>query len=174
MRILTTVGLLAALVAIEVHATSVTHEFTHIGGDTWQASYVLANDTLPDSIGEITIWYELGTYENIVALDAPGEWDPVAIQPEPGIPDDGFYDALALSDELAPGASIGEFHVQFDLIGAVTPQSQFFEVFSGSFVNLDSGFTQPAVSNVPLPLSVPLFVSSLAILARRRANRSSI
>ena len=171
--------LLGSVVAGTTHATLITHEFTNLVGNTWQAEYVVANDTLAVAIEEITIWYELGVYENIVAVGAPPDWDPLAVQPDPLLPDDGFYDALALGAPLAAGSSLGGFVVQFDLIGATAPDSQFYEVFWNGFFDSDSGFTVPAQSG-PGPIAMPepgsLWLAALGSLGlvRRRLARQVV
>ncbi|MEQ8659663.1 MAG: PEP-CTERM sorting domain-containing protein [Gammaproteobacteria bacterium] len=168
--------LLGTIVAGSAHATVITHEFTHLGGNTWEAEYVVSNDTLAVAIEEITIWYESGVYENIVAVAAPTDWDPIAFQPDPLLPDDGFYDALALGAPLDPGASLGGFVVQFDLVGASAPDSQFYEVYWGSFFDSESGFTVAAQTG-PGPMAMPepgtLWLAALGTLglARRRQAR---
>jgi hypothetical protein len=168
--------LLGSIVACTAHATLITHEFTNLGGNTWQAEYVVTNDTLAVAIEDVTIWYDLGVYENIVAVTAPPGWDPLAVQPDPLLPDDGFYDALALVAPLAPGASLGGFVVQFDLVGATAPDSQFYEVFWNGFFDSDSGFTVAAQTTpgpVPMPEPGSLWLAALGTLglARRRLAR---
>jgi hypothetical protein len=106
------------------YATSVTYDVQNLGGTTWEYTYTVANDTLGVDIEEFTIWFELGLYENLVATATPADWDPLAIDPDPGIPDDGFYDALALVAGITPGGSLGGFSVSFDFLGAGTPGSQ--------------------------------------------------
>lgn len=168
--------LLGSIVADSAHATIINHEFAHLGGNTWEAQYVVSNDTLSVAIEEITIWYEVGVYENIVAVAAPTDWDPIAIQPDLLLPDDGFYDALALGAPLSPGASLGGFVVQFDLVGATAPDSQFYEVFWNGLFDSDSGFTVPAQAGpgpiaTPEPGSLWLVVLGTLGLARRRPVR---
>jgi len=171
--------LLGSIVACTAHATLITHEFTNLGGNTWQAEYVVSNDTLAVAIEDVTIWYDLGVYENIVAVAAPPGWDPLAVQPDPLLPDDGFYDALALAAPLSPGASLGGFVVQFDLVGATAPDSQFYEVFWNGFFDSDSGFTVPA-QTTPGPVAMPepgsLWLAALGTLglARRRLARQVV
>jgi hypothetical protein len=155
-------------------ATTVSYELQHLTGDTWQYTYTLANDTLAADIEEFTIYFDPGLFENLAATDTPADWDPLVVQPDPGlpVPDDGFYDALALSVGIAPGGSLSGFEVQFDYLGTNSPGAQFFEVIDpDTFATLDSGFTQV----VPLPAAIWLFMSGLIGLVglSRKRHRPS-
>ena len=154
-------------------ATVITYEVANIAGNTFEYSYSVANDSLAVEIAEFTVFFDLGLFENVTVATAPPDWDPIAIQPDPGLPDDGFYDVLALAAGIAPGASLGGFSVQADYLGAGLPGSQFFEIRDAlTFDLLDTGFTelagQVAVSE---PASLGLMVLGLlglAGLARQR------
>ncbi len=143
-------------------ATMVDGMLTNLAGNRWQADYTVTNDTLASPIEEITIWFALGLYDNLSVLSTPSSWDAIAINPDPFIPDDGFYDALALSSGIGAGASLGGFSMAFDWLGsASTPISQFFEVVDPFTFNvLESGQTSLSVSN-PNPTPVPVPDSAL-------------
>ena len=129
------------------HATSISYDVQSLGGAVWEYTYTVANDTLASDIEEFTIWFDLGLYENLVATATPADWDPLVIQPDPGIPDDGFYDALALVAGIAPGDSLGGFSVSFDYLGGGTPGAQLFEVIDpATFDLLDEGTTARAAA----------------------------
>ena len=144
-----------------VGATTVSYAVSNVSGNTWEYTYTVANDMLATDIDEFTVYFGLGLYENLVATAAPATWDPLIVQPDPSIPpsgDDGFYDALALSTGIEPGASLGGFSVKFDYLGTGVPGSQFFEIINpATFATLDSGFTQV----IPLPAAIWLFVTGL-------------
>jgi hypothetical protein len=149
---------LFVLAGSSVSATMINYDINNLAGNTWEYTYTVSNDTLGVDIKEFTIFFEVGLFENLVASSTPLLWDPLTIQPDPGLPDDGFYDALALGPGIAPSDSLGGFSVQFDFLGAGTPGSQFFEVIDPSTFNtLDSGFTQV----IPLPAAIWLFASGL-------------
>jgi len=129
------------------HATSISYDVSSLGGTGWEYTYTVANDTLGADIEEFTIWFDLALYGNLVATATPADWDPLVIQPDPGLPDDGFYDALALVAGIAPGDSLGGFSVSFDYLGSGTPGAQLFEVIDpATFDLLDDGTTVRAAA----------------------------
>ena len=82
------------------------------------------------------------------------------MQPDSSVPDDGMYDALALTDN----ASLADvFIVSFVWQGSGTPGSQYFEVYDPDYVVLDSESGQ--TSQVPVPSALLLLGSGLAGLA---------
>ena len=87
----------------EANATVIFYEVQNLGGTTWEYSYTVENDTLGSDIEEFTIYFDLGLYENLVVVSTPADWDPLVIEPDANIPDDGFYDALALSAGISGG-----------------------------------------------------------------------
>ncbi|MEM7468642.1 MAG: PEP-CTERM sorting domain-containing protein [Pseudomonadota bacterium] len=164
MRAIFFVFLLLGSLYQSTHATMISHAFTNVAGNTWQAEYEVNNNSLPDAIYEFTIWYEFNIYENISVVATPADWDPLVVQPDPGLPDDGFFDALALGAVLTPGASLGGFIVQFDLIVGQMPSSHFYEAYWDTFSNPDTGFTVAAVTPPPNPTGIPEPSSSLLFM----------
>jgi hypothetical protein len=127
--LLSFITVVAALLApYEGHATSVSFDVTHIAGNTWEDTYTVANDMLAVDIEELTVFFDVGLFENLSMPAAPADWDPLVIQSDPGLPDDGFYDALALVAGIAPGDSLGGFSVRFDFLGGGTLGSQPFDI----------------------------------------------
>jgi len=160
-------GALAALFAFSgssVWATTINYNLTNIAGNTWEYTYTVSNDTLGIAIEEFTTFFAVGDYQNLVATATPVDWDPLVIQPDPGLSDDGFYDALDLTAVgIAVGDSLGGFSVQFDFLGTGTPGNQHFVIIDPiTFDVLDSGFTQ--VSAVPVPAALWLFGSGILAL----------
>lgn len=146
-----------------INATSITYDLVNIGGNTWEYTYNISNDTLLGGIEEFTVFFDYTLYVNLSITTIPADWDPIAIQPDPGLPDDGFYDALALVTGIAPGGSLGGFGVQFDYLGVGTPGDQSFDIIdSNTFATLDSGTTQLAA--VPIPAAIWLFGTGLISL----------
>lgn len=157
-----------------VSATTITFDVTDLGVDSsFRYHYSVTNDMLTDPIEEFTIFFDVLLYENLRDPLAPADWDPLVIQPDPGIPDDGFYDALALTFDalINPGETQDGFYVTFNWLGAAgtTPGAQPFEVIDPFTLDvLDSGNTSP----IPEPASVLLLASGLGVLAvyKRKAT----
>ena len=160
-------------------ATTILYNITNTSGNTWEYMYTVKNDILSVDIEEFTIFFDSSLYENLVATTTPIDWDPLVIQPDLGIPDDGFYDALALVFGISPGEILGGFGVQFDFLGIGTPGSQAFDIVDAfTFDLLDSGITTlasvptptpgPAPTPVPEPNLLLLMSSGLLVFAGRK------
>ncbi len=157
---------LACLISVFANtssASTVSYDVTNISGNTWEYTYTVSNDTLAVDIEEFTIFFDYTAYENLALATAPTDWDPLAIQPSTTLPDDGFYDALALSGGIAAGGSLGGFTVRFDYLLGGTPGSQAFDIIDPiTFATLDSG--QTVLAAVPVPAAIWLFGSGLLAL----------
>jgi len=150
--------------------SQISYSLTELGGGSWQYSYEVGNISLPAPIEEFTIWFDYSLYENLV-ITTPNppanDWDELAIQPEPVIGDDGFYDGLT---EIGnPGISIGEtvndFSVSFNWLGINEPGSQFYEIIDPvTFGTIDSGWT------VPEPATSLLLIAGCFGVFRKRRN----
>ena len=141
-------------------ATTITYDVTNITANIWEYSYTLSNDTLGVDIEEFTIYFDYNAYENLTSA-APTGWDPLVIQPDTELPDDGFYDALLVSGSgIGAGDSLGGFSVQFAYLLGGTPGSQDFDIVDPvTFDVLDSG--QTVLTTVPLPAALWLFGAGL-------------
>lgn len=144
------------------NAAIVNYSLSLIGGNTYVADFLVSNDSLGSSIEELTIFFTVEKYENISIVDSPIDWDPLAIEPDAGIPDDGFTDWLALGNGIGVGESLGGFSVQFDyLLADVSTLGgwNFDIVDPNTFDALESGVASQTV--VPLPSAAVLFFSLL-------------
>jgi len=161
-------------VVTTTHATTVSYSVASLGGDAWEYSYSVTNDSLSSNIEEFSIFFDVGLFDSLQSPQAPTTWDPIVVQPDPGLPDGGFYDALSAAIGIAPGETLAGFTVRFDYFGAGVPGSQFFQVFDpNDFSILDSGMT----TVVPLPAAVWLFgtgIFSLFFFGRRSKKRSPL
>ena len=141
----------------------------NVAGDRWQFDYVVDNDTLGFDIEEFTIWFDLGLFDNLDVVASPADWDSIAINPDGSIPDDGFFDSLALAAGIAPGDILGGFSVQFDWLGDGSPISQFWEIIDPfTFDVLDEGETNVTIVRVPEPATLALLLAALGLLALSR------
>jgi hypothetical protein len=99
-------------------------------------------------------------------------------QPDPLLPDAGFFDALSLSGAAPAGSVISGFSVAFSYLAGLTPGAQRFDlVTSDPFQTVYSGTTTAAPSTVPLPVPAALLLVGLATGAlgsRARAKKLGV
>jgi hypothetical protein len=122
------------------------------------------------------IEFGLALYRNLE--DPPpavnADWDVLVLQPDPGIPADGIYDALAVTDN----PSLADpFVLTFVWLGAEDPGSQPFTVNefddAGNLLAvLEVGVTQPLAQAVPESATFPLIAGGIIALASLRRWRS--
>ncbi len=158
---------LAAILAWDVNATVVTYEATNLGAGAWQYDYSVKNNTLLSPIEEITIYFPLGLYSDLLSVGQPLNWDSIVVQPDFSLPADGFLDSLTLSAAILPAQTLAPFSVQFTWLGSGKPGSQSFEVVDPvSFTVLDSGTTATPLSppSVPEPGTMPLAILGVVAL----------
>jgi len=164
----------ALLLQQTANATLISYEVTNLTGNSWEYTYTVGNDTLDLDIEEFSVFFDRGLFANLVVGATPTDWDPIVLQPDPTLPDDGLYDALALSAGITPGALLGGFSLRFDFLGVGTPGPQFFEILDiATFDVLDSGFTARAVS-VPEPRTLGLMALGLLVLIGGRRRHGAV
>ena len=167
----------AAAIVIQFQATD-------LGQDLWKYDYFVSGfDFAVD--GGFSIFFNPLQYKDLHASlpdanPAPNStsdshWDVVLVPPQPLIPADGAYDALALVDH----ASLeGPFSVSFTWLGPDTPGSQRFERYHlggvrGDMPMIDgSGQTSALENPVPEPSTLLLMGSGLALALKRRRRSS--
>lgn len=163
------------LLASSAFADTITYAVSFIAGNTWQYDYTVENtgSTCCD-IEEFSIYFDVNLTNNLSISASPVDWDGIAIQPDTGLPDDGFADWLYLGFDtgIGFGETLGGFSAVFDFLGTGTPGDQFWEIIDPfTFATLASGFTQLDVATVPEPSSITLLAFGLfliAIYSRRR------
>jgi hypothetical protein len=182
-------------------ASPILYEVESLGGDAWRYTYTVGNDTSAP-IESFRIYFDYGLYEfDLVEVEpfpgfvaeevdpetyaGPADWD-VWVAPTDNILGeefDGFYDALALGDPIAPmdftypiatAELLSGFSVAFRYLGSGTPGSQFFELLDAFGTEVrGTGFTEPMRVTVsepgtPLLLAVGLLMAGWS-RARSRA-----
>jgi hypothetical protein len=157
-------------------APIITYTATNVSGSTWTYQYALTNTAPTGVISEFTTWFDRAKYSNLSVVATPATWNSIAIQPDFGIPADGFFDSLALGTGLGINASLTGFSVRFNYLASGTPGAQPFEIINPStFLTLYSGTTSLAGSSgsgtgtsVDAPATFALLAVSLVALARTR------
>ncbi len=134
--------------------TEIRYETADLGSGRWQYTYEVTNISLTSAVEEFTIWFDYGSFENL-SIETPdppaGDWDELAVQPEPILLDDGYYDALTLDTGIGIGEMVSGFSVSFDWLGMGQPGSQFYEIIDpATFETLDSGYTVPEPTTILL------------------------
>jgi len=120
------------------------------GEDLWQYTYHVSDHTFSEGHG-FTIYFSHATVDQVEtpppAVNA--DWELVVWQPDFNIPDDGAYNAVSVTSNV-DGASLADgFTVSFVRLGAVKPDSQFFDVFvKEPFQLLETGVTVPLTGDV--------------------------
>lgn len=164
-------GLVAAM---PTHATTVRYDLSLVSGTTWQYDFSVTNDTLAIPIDEFTIFFDHALFNNLKLVSNPMGWDPLVIQPDAGLPQDGYFDWLAVGAGIGQGQSLGLFSVRLDFGGIAAPGGSLFQVVDpNSFDTLDQGFTTPSIAAVPEPSTIALLTSGLLLAMVRGRSRSA-
>ena len=164
----------AVLLTPRVEAIAITYEQLSQSGNYYEYGYTVTN-TSSFYVEEFSIYYQVGSYQNLQVLSSPTDWDPLVLQPS--FLFDGLIDWLALGDLIAPGETLGGFNIAFDWVGVGSSPSerQFFEVYDPStFDVLADGETSKAKASVsvPEPMVWILVLGGLLVLGFMRQYRN--
>ncbi len=169
-------GLRASVVALllaagAAQAALVEYSATSLGGQSWRYDYQLVNSGPAVAFDEFTVYFDAPGVSNLSVLASPGGWSSLVVQPDPQLPDVGYFDALHLAGLVPAGGPITGFSVMFTALQGFVPGSQRYElVLSDPFSVVQTGMTEVAVSAVPLPAPALLLLAGLGLgaVARRR------
>ncbi len=170
-NILKTLAIFCSLVTTNfAFAVTISYEATDLeditaGNDLWQYAYTVRNHSF-DSDNGFSIYFDAQTYSDLQdpAPSVNTDWSILVFQPDSSLPDDGAYDAFALTE----GASLVEkFVLNFIWNGDERPGSQAYDLYNPTFDIVASELTEPLLSTVvPVPASIILMVSGLLGLSR--------
>lgn len=155
-----------------VHAGTISYVATPLGANLWRYDYTVTNAIPSIAFDELTVYFDVGRFEMLAEPTAPAGWDPIVVQPDPGIPSSGFYDALNLGAPLGAGATVSGFSVSFAYLGVGSPGAQSFDLLdSATFSVVHSGTTAP----IPEPASFAMILMGLlgVSVAGRFSNRTA-
>lgn len=168
-------GVVIGIFGVAAEAAVVTYTTTHLGGTSWRYDYSVAALAGDPTIEEFTIFFGV-SYANLQVAATPGGWDSIVVEPDAGIPADGYFDSLGLIAGVSPGASAAGFAVDFDFLGVGTPGNQHFEVVDPqTFEVLTSGFTKsleaPPLGTIPEPTTTWLMLLAFGLVIGSVSHR---
>ena len=157
-------GLCSLAIAIPAaQAASVEYSLTDLGGNSWRYDFALVNSPAAPSFDEFTVFFASGAYSAIALVSSALEWDPLVIQPDTGIPADGYFDGLRLAGSMPDGSTATGFSVTFTYLPGMRPGEQHFDLIdSSSFNTVYSGTTVAAA--VPEPSTYLLMALGLGLV----------
>lgn len=157
-------GLLSAALlggASPAQAAGIDYSLSALGDDVWRYEYTLDTSGAAFDFDAFTVYFDLPGTVEILGFSAPESWDGLVIQPDPALPDAGFFDVLSLAGLIAADSRISGFSVEFRQAAGSLPGSQRFELLSSdSFEVVYSGVTAP----VPEPASAAMLLGGLSVV----------
>ena len=166
--VLSMVGLQGLAGSLPAHADplGVTYAVANLGGGSFEYTYTLSGyDLLAGD--DLAIYFSLATSANLIDLGTGGaDYTTFVFQPDPAIPADGEFDAVANVDNPSLQTIFG---ATFLYSGTGTPGAQSFTLYDPNFNVISTGET---VAATPEPSSVFLLCSGLvATYTLRRRQR---
>ena len=179
-RLAATVLLTALLAPVSAFASVISYALTSLGGANYRYDYTVSNTTQAAGIDEFTIFFDSALYSGLSANGLGAGWDVLTIQPDAGLPADGFIDILAVGPGLAQGSTLTGLSVSFTFLGTGTPGAQPFDIVDPqTFQALESGRTASAIvappnGRVPVPATLPLLALGMTVFGASRIPRGKV
>ena len=82
--------------ASATQATTIVYSVNALGADMWRYTYTLDNTAGAVAFDEFTVYFDLPNVSALVGFTSSAGWDSLIVQPDPNLPDAGFFDALHL------------------------------------------------------------------------------
>ena len=169
------VAALLLTMSFAAHAGKVDSTYTSLGGNQWSVDFTVTNTGEPAPVSEFTVYFAEGLFSNLAVTGSPGTWDSIVIQPDSGLPADGFFDALVLdqADALDNGESQSGFSMTFDFLGTGAPGALPFDFLDANFTVIASGRTTlpgGGGGTVPEPATWLLVAAGVATLRGARGQ----
>jgi hypothetical protein len=148
------------------HAAIVQAGFTRQLGDSWTAAFTVGA-TGAQEISSFTIYLDVDRASNVAVRASPAQWDTLAVQADPTLASDAYFDALLVAGVgVRAGAPLAGFEISFSWLGAAAPAALRFTINDAStFAVLETGTTVSAAATpLPEPPTWTLFALSVGLL----------
>jgi hypothetical protein len=163
------IGLVAAC-GMAANAAILQYNATALGGGLWRYEYTLEGAAPAGGFDGLTIYFEASSYAQLANPVTPLDWDPLVVQPDTGIPADGFLDLLNLDGLLTGNVGPVEFSVDVEYLGVGVPGSQRFELYQSTPFDVVALGQAGAANDVPEPATGALVVLALGGVMLTRAR----
>jgi hypothetical protein len=140
-------------------AAIITYTTSNNGAGNWTYNYTIAATSSDSVVQELTIYFDPLLYADLILDATPIGWDSIVVQPDPGLPANGFVDALSLGAGLSPGDQVSGISVSFSFLGNGMPGAQHFDIVDPTtFATISQGLTRTEAASVPEPGTVWLLL----------------